>query len=301
MSTKIIGVIGEAGAGKDTVANMLASYHPVLGPQGWRDVARLIRDPNVFADPIAEGAVTLGFADPGKEFCQAVYGFSDEQLWGPSALRNVPDQRFPRRHKDGHSFARVEGDVFVCRHCDRHFDNADPVEGDEAICVSYLTPREALQQLCHEWARNRFDDTWVEALERRYKQTFYSYPVIVINDVRYENELVWIRENEGYVISVSGGPGKKLTGVFASHVSEQVASLTSAPSMISTTSSPRRTSPCVERNYAHASVHRTESLFDRALDARNGRLLGVFSRQQSSVADGVSRRARRRRADDGRS
>lgn len=63
---RIIGIKGNAGSGKDTVG---------------RIVKRTIR------------AETISLADPMKEFAQKVFGFSDAQLWGPSHLRNAPDQR----------------------------------------------------------------------------------------------------------------------------------------------------------------------------------------------------------------
>ncbi len=56
----IVALAGVAGCGKDTVAAML-------------------------------GAPVVRFADPFKRFCGEVFGWSDEQLNGPSHLREVPD------------------------------------------------------------------------------------------------------------------------------------------------------------------------------------------------------------------
>lgn len=68
----IIGLVGLAGSGKDTVADMLQRFH------GFRKVA---------------------FADPLKRIARDVYAFSDDQLWGPSEFRNAPDMRYPRGPK----------------------------------------------------------------------------------------------------------------------------------------------------------------------------------------------------------
>ncbi len=56
----IIGICGNAGVGKDTTADFLVKTN---------------------------GFVKVSLADPMKRICQAVYGFSNEQLWGPSEKR----------------------------------------------------------------------------------------------------------------------------------------------------------------------------------------------------------------------
>lgn len=70
----IIGLVGLAGSGKDTVADMLQRFH------GFRKVA---------------------FADPLKRIARDVYDFTDEQLWGPSEYRNAADLRYPRETSPG--------------------------------------------------------------------------------------------------------------------------------------------------------------------------------------------------------
>ncbi len=64
----IIGLSGLAGAGKDTVADML-----------YRD-----------------GFAKVSFADPMKRFCMDLFDFTPDQLWGDSENRNAPDVRYPR-------------------------------------------------------------------------------------------------------------------------------------------------------------------------------------------------------------
>ena len=63
MRSRIIALAGVAGCGKDTVASFLP------GPK-------------------------VRFADPIKQFCAQVFGWSEEQLYGPSALREVPDPKW---------------------------------------------------------------------------------------------------------------------------------------------------------------------------------------------------------------
>jgi len=63
----IIGISGQAGSGKDTVADMLLEH---------------------------EGFTKVSLADPIKRFAKEMWGFTDEQLWGGSEHRNEPDARY---------------------------------------------------------------------------------------------------------------------------------------------------------------------------------------------------------------
>src|SRR5688500_6924803 len=63
----IIGVSGQAGSGKDTVANYLCEEY---------------------------GFVKIALADPIKRFGYHVFHFNEDQLWGPSASRNAIDERY---------------------------------------------------------------------------------------------------------------------------------------------------------------------------------------------------------------
>lgn len=62
---RLVGIVGHAGSGKDTVADML----------GWR---------------------RMSFAEPMKRFCMEVFDWSEEQVFGPSAERSKPDSRYTR-------------------------------------------------------------------------------------------------------------------------------------------------------------------------------------------------------------
>jgi hypothetical protein len=100
----------------------------------------------------SEDFVKVALADPMKRFCRDVYGFSVEQLWGPSSARNEPDKRYPReRHVNA-------GDSCAC--CGSAYQEL--VGYDSPTC--FLTPRYALQQIGSEWGRNCYTDTWVDYL-----------------------------------------------------------------------------------------------------------------------------------------
>jgi hypothetical protein len=70
----IIGLLGQAGAGKDTTADFLVKNH---------------------------NFVKVALADPLKRIARDVFDFTDEQLWGPSEKRNAPDMRYPRGMREG--------------------------------------------------------------------------------------------------------------------------------------------------------------------------------------------------------
>jgi hypothetical protein len=171
---RIIGISGLAGVGKDTAADFLVREY---------------------------GFVKIGLADPLKRICRDVFAFTDEQLWGPSELRNAPDRRYPREH------------------------------------LETLSPREALQQLGTEWGRNMYPNVWVDYLLRTVKEiedgAWYdaktgaekscdccpsTYRGVVIPDLRFPNELAAIKKADGVSWRIARPTSN--SAEFRKHVSE---------------------------------------------------------------------------------
>jgi len=144
----IIGVSGFAGSGKDTVADGICK-NPLF--------------------------IKLALADGIKRICKDVFDWSYDDLWGPSAMRSIPDERYPR--EGGH-----------------------------------LTPRYALQKLGTEWGRDCYEHIWVEYALRLSRKllTIHGYrysptqglvstgpstPLkgVVIPDCRFKNEFTLMR------------------------------------------------------------------------------------------------------------
>lgn len=210
----IIGITGKAGSGKDTVADLLVHEH---------------------------GFVKVAMADPLKRICMDLFGFSYQQLWGPSKLRDAPDPRFPR-------FAEwhVCGQDDWCLGCgkpSRGRQEPDWNTWRKGPCLlPPLSPREALQSLGTEWARGCYPNVWIEyamnvvkqLLEPQTNGKYSSYgPIagivssnsprptgVVLSDVRFLNEVALIRIAGGVVWKTTHGSG--LSGAVGQHESERV-------------------------------------------------------------------------------
>ncbi len=127
---KILGISGAKGAGKSTVAGMIAGLVP--------------------------GARVVSLADPLKEICGQVFGFTQTQLYGPSKFR----------------------------------DEVDPEWG--------FAPRAALQPLGTEWGRGLHEDVWIRYLVRNAP----AEGLLIIPDIRYENEARYVREKGGHILKL---------------------------------------------------------------------------------------------------
>ena len=221
---RIIGITGQAGAGKDEIAGRLVQKH---------DYAQ------------------LSLADPMKRFGLNVFGFDVIQLWGPSSARNHFDPGFNA------CSIRVSQVTFepgcsigaVRRHCDPSWGDAamrladygeefvnglieEPAAREEALRMLYfwfgslghhynqLSPRIMLQHLGTQWGREVCgENIWIdklvdnagrildgEAYTREEEFTGEKCPPptgIVVSDVRFANELESVKSVSGKLIRVT--------------------------------------------------------------------------------------------------
>lgn len=74
------------------------------------------------------------------------------------------------------------------------------------ICEKYgLTYRELMQKFATDFARNMIDTNfWVKYLAHEYSEITATnvYDLIVITDVRFDNEAQWIRDREGIIVNI---------------------------------------------------------------------------------------------------
>lgn len=203
----IIGFSGLAGVGKDTCADFLGQNN---------------------------NFIKLALADPIKRAAKEWWGFTPEQLWGPSEERNTPDERYLLWEKGalGSTLGGWSDDG-------KRIDEPNPKEDQ------YLTPRYALQKIGTEVARAIDSDVWVrytmrvaEALLQgtevpggtvwpgysrecglsRLLRSSPSCEGVAISDCRFRNELEAIKRR-GKIVRILR-PGAGLQGEAGSHASE---------------------------------------------------------------------------------
>jgi hypothetical protein len=215
-STPIIGIAGRAGSGKDTVANFIA--------KNFR-------------------GVVVAQADPMKKFCGDVFGFTEEQLWGPSALRNTPvkwKQGERNQHSDNFE-ACYKGFLISLGLITNSakdnllewFDKLNIITG----ATGELSPRVALQTLGTEFGRNVSMDMWnahaiktcKKLLEGGYSYTRagglvvddnFKYDYACISDIRFRNEALNIRYLGGTVLKLERRDASSEIGGIKGHASE---------------------------------------------------------------------------------
>lgn len=209
----IVGILGHSGVGKDTMAEYLGVTH------------RLVK---------------VALADPMKRFCQKIFGFTTQQLWGDSDSRNAPDSRYGFG-EDALSVAQgalqrmwTHGPSFI--------DEVLPLLPlaykrkalvslwdwfDKCLAQPGLSARFALQTLGTEWGREVYADVWAKhafeviipgimshkflySQERgliplgilgRFTVTVLGPPKgVVISDMRFPNEIGLGRKHDCYTV-----------------------------------------------------------------------------------------------------
>lgn len=211
---RLIGVSGQLGSGKDTVAEHLIEEH---------------------------GFTRVALADPIKRFGYHVFLFNEKQLWGPSGFRNSIDSRYETSASFAWDSALGRLEAFGRTYCTDVLgtDDRDQVEAAYKELVHWffwlrtthgesLSPRVMLQTLGTEWGRERISsDIWMKYTLRTAKSLLHldgstraweycplkgispasggvdtGVNGVVISDVRFENEFRAIRSAGGAVIRV---------------------------------------------------------------------------------------------------
>lgn len=207
-----------AGAGKDAAADRLVEKHKF---------------------------VRIGLADPLKRICQDVFQFTDEQLWGPSHLREAVDRRYPHGAQEYRTSA--EHHELAVRYALMDDDPESATEhqrlADAYAKSGWLSPRVALQTLGTEWGRWCYSDIWMEyglRVAKRLEEGGCYYNQMsglrtcatvsgvmeprtnaVFSDVRFYNEYKCIKAVGGKLIRVKRSTSEKLVDFkHSSHASE---------------------------------------------------------------------------------
>lgn len=198
--TPIIMLAGQAGSGKDTVAAFLKKKAPTT--------------------------VSIAQADPLKRFAAAVFGFTEEQLWGPSECRNALDPRFEVASIAWWKAADAIGQQIVAWAAETGLKGVTEKDGVDwlnqlaNLSNHQLSPRIALQHLGTEFGRARDQDVWCKyALKTATKllKGGWSYSrelgavkdaeaplpeFVVITDGRFPNEVLMTNMVGGITLKV---------------------------------------------------------------------------------------------------
>lgn len=217
----LLGLMGAAGVGKDTVADAI---HQEL----------------------ILSTVRLALADPMKELLSLVFEIPCDTLWGASSRRSDPlwDQSTPSAWIDSRGRLGRYGAPWVksvlpykdaekvyLSLCEWYSDIQERcTQGTASSPPEVLTTRLLLQTLGNDWGRGQDEDMWIDYTLRRAKGHMRPHGgarnlgAIIISDVRYPNEAERIRA-EGGILCLIEGPART-TGmaqdVLQVHPSEQV-------------------------------------------------------------------------------
>lgn len=186
----LIVLSGEAGAGKDSVAKVLVERH------GWE---------------------TFSLAAPIKRFAADMFGFTDDQLYGPSSARNAPDPRWarpcPTCRGRGKQFIDIPfKECFVtCTAC----QGAKKLDDNSPRRVLMLMGEEFLRQMIHVDVFTMRAAPEIEGLLKQGRK-------VVVNDARNDNDRdnlhVWLGARRVDVRSIRTAKKEK-TG-WRTHASE---------------------------------------------------------------------------------
>lgn len=148
---------GEAGAGKDSTADVLVDRF------GYRK---------------------MSMSEEMKRFCMRLFGWSHEQLFGPSHMRNAPDPKWARPCTHCRGTGRVRSmRMHTCPKC------------DGAGKINDNSPRRVLQLLGDEWGRQLIHpDIWTMALRPKLETLLAQGVRIVVNDARFDNDRTNLRD-----------------------------------------------------------------------------------------------------------
>lgn len=194
----LIVLSGEAGAGKDSVAKVLVEEH------GWE---------------------LFSLAAPIKRFAADMFGFTNEQLYGPSSARNAPDPRWARpcdrcafenvvpgklRPPQNRGFTNW-GRTDVCQKC----HGTGKLDDNSPRRVLMLMGEEFLRQMIHVDVFTMRAAPEIEGLLKQGRK-------VVVNDARNDNDRdnlhAWLGAHRVDVRSVRTA-SKEKTG-WRTHASE---------------------------------------------------------------------------------
>jgi hypothetical protein len=175
-------IVGQAGSGKDTVAQMLKDS--------------------------TNACQIISFAEPIKQFVGRVFEVEDAKLYGKSEFREgfITSTKQAQR---SNFFQTATFDWIKDVVGDKSDDAMVPLENWFKSCQGLdggLTIRHALQTLGTEWGRTIEPEIWVNyGIKRAKKLLVEGVNAVVISDGRFRNEILAVKALGGNVIQVING------------------------------------------------------------------------------------------------
>ena len=200
--TKIIGIHGKIGSGKDTVMKMMIALSENSNCE-LDDVLRLedfqwIDKTTMIYHPIE----VRRFADPLKDAICSLYGISRD------SLELLKDQ--------------IAGTHFVKTDDTNYFgyiDSNSNIENGDSVAILPFTYGQLHQYLGNDFFREKIHkDFFVQRYAKKETLPYKSF--IITPDMRYMNELVFIKNQGGFLIKVEGNNRRANSRRNKNHVSE---------------------------------------------------------------------------------
>lgn len=212
----VIVVTGNAGSGKDTVADILTEKL---------------------------NAQKIALADPVKRIVKEVFGFSKTSLWGESSLRNIaqqdlstPEALNEAEYESKHNFhlAKLVSSLFPLKeHQKEFYDNLSSEIFPEIhqYYTNNLSPRVALQLIGTDLCRRISNDVWVYEAQKTvhsllgggsmyspYDGVLYTDPsifsqMVIISDARFLNEIIGFKQSGAKILKVKAKHELKTVGI----------------------------------------------------------------------------------------
>lgn len=200
--TKIIGIHGKIGSGKDTVMKMMIALSENSNCE-LDDVLRLedfqwIDKTTMNYHPVE----VRRFADPLKDAICSLYDISRD------SLELLKDQ--------------IAGSHFVKDDNTDYFgyiDNNSNIQNGCSIAISPFTYGQLHQYLGNDFFREKIHkDFFVQRYAKKETLSYKSF--IITPDMRYMNELLFIKNKGGFLIKIEGDDRRKKSRRNKNHISE---------------------------------------------------------------------------------
>lgn len=210
----IIGISGLAGSGKDTVKDMIELYYNYK-PKTCDEFINLYnRISENKPDKNYEVAVSIAFADKLKEICAVMYGIDINLFYD----REVKDNMYIniKTHALVNYSPEISKSIISA---DYYYNNIDTLYSDDKDY--YISIRELMVYVGTYLIRFNVGDEFFIRVVNNFINKNYNNEAIIVSDVRFDNELDFIKSKHGVTILVKNSRVSKLQNIAENITDEQ--------------------------------------------------------------------------------